>query len=248
MAVAALDIDQAAATATAGRLAQEYGVDAIAVRTDVGDTASVTSAAARVRAEFGGCDILCANVGVQQFGAVERLTDEDWAWVLNVNVIGAARTVREFLPLLRERTGWRRIVLTASASALAPSPRMAAYQSSKYAVMAIGETLRLELANEGIGVTTLFPHGMMTRHLESSVAARPAELGPTSVGQEDLDVMLAHMPMADGDIATPDHAIRNLLRDLESDQPFTITHGSYRPFFKRRIEDLDAAFDRMENT
>lgn len=245
MAIAALDIDDAAAAATAEGLTLRHQVPTTSIRTDVGDGSSVTVAAAHVRAALGGCDVLCVNVGVQQFGAIERLTDDDWAWVLNVNVIGAARTIRDFLPLIRERTGWRRIVLTASASALAPSPRMAAYQSSKYAVMAIGETLRLELAGEGIGVTTIFPHGMMTRHLESSIAARPAELGTTSVDQEDLDVMLAHIPMVEGDIATPSHAIRNLLADLEADEPFSITHGSFRPYFQRRVDALDAAFDRM---
>ena len=46
-------------------------------------------------------DILCSNVGVQQFGAIDKLTEQDWEWVLNVNVLGTVRTVREFLPMLR---------------------------------------------------------------------------------------------------------------------------------------------------
>ena len=52
---------------------------------------------------LGGCDILCSNVGVQQFGAIDKLTEQDWQWVLNVNVLGTVRTVREFLPMLRAR-------------------------------------------------------------------------------------------------------------------------------------------------
>ena len=54
----------------------------------------------------------CANVGVQQFGAADKLTEQDWEWLLNVNVKGTVRTVREFLPLLREGSGFRRIVFT----------------------------------------------------------------------------------------------------------------------------------------
>ena len=50
---------------------------------------------------FGRADLVVSNVGVQLFGAVERFTDDEWRWVLDVNVIGSARVARAFLPLLR---------------------------------------------------------------------------------------------------------------------------------------------------
>ena len=111
---------------------------------------------------------------MQQFGAIDRLSEEDWSWVLNVNVMGTVRTVRESLPLLRAGTGWRRIVITASSGVLVPGVRLGVYQTSKFAVMGFGETLRQELAGEGIGESLVFPAGMMTRHLESNAQARPA--------------------------------------------------------------------------
>ncbi len=246
MAVAALDIDGDAAATTAAEVAEAHGVATTSARVDVGDPESVTAGADHVRSTLGGCDVLCSNVGVQQFGAIEVLTEEDWSWVMNVNVLGTVRVVRAFLPMLRERTGSRSIVLTASSSVLAPSVRLAAYQASKYAVMGFGETLRLELDGEGIGVTVLFPGGMLTRHLESSVAARPPELGESALRQEDVDAMLAAAPMVDGDLATPDHAIRNLLADLAADEPFCLTHGSYRPAWHARRDTIEAAFDRMD--
>jgi NAD(P)-dependent dehydrogenase (short-subunit alcohol dehydrogenase family) len=246
MAVAALDIDGAAAAATATAVAEAFGVPTTSARVDVGDEASVVAGAEHVRATLGGCDVLCSNVGVQQFGAVDALSEHDWQWVLNVNVMGTVRTVREFLPMIRERSGWRRIVLTASSSVLAPGVRMAAYQTSKFAVMGFGETLRAEVEGEGIGVTILFPGGMMTRHLETSVAARPSELGESTLDMNDLNAMLAHAPMADGDVVTAEEAIRNLLVDLEADAPYSLTHGSYRPAYQQRRDALEAAFDRME--
>jgi NAD(P)-dependent dehydrogenase (short-subunit alcohol dehydrogenase family) len=244
--VALLDIDADAAAANAATIAAETGVATTSARCDVGDTASVVTAAEHVRVTIGGCDILCSNVGVQQFGAIDKLTDEDWQWVLNVNVVGTVRTVREFLPMLRAGTGFRRIVFTASSSVLAPSVRLGAYQTSKFAVLGFAESLREELAEEGIGVTVLFPGGMMTRHLESSVQARPAELGESILDQRDVEAMMAHQPMGDGDLATPEHAIRNLLADLEAGEPYVLTHGSYRPLYEQRRAALDAAFDRME--
>ena len=246
MAVAVLDIDERRRQQTAATLAEEFGVPTTSVRVDVGDAASVAAAAAHVAATLGGCDVLCANVGVQQFGAIDRLTEQDWQWVLNVNVLGTVRTVREFLPLLRARSGWRRIVLTASSSVLAPAVRLGAYQTSKFAVMGFGETLREELADEGIGVTVLFPGGMITRHLESSVLARPAELGRSVLDRRTSSAMLAHRPMGDGDVVTPEHAIRNLLADLVADEPYVVTHGATDPCTEQRRDAMDAAFDRME--
>ena len=99
--VALLDIDAEAAAANAKSIADAVGVTTTSARVDIGDTASVVTAAEHVRVTLGGCDILCSNVGVQQFGAIDKLTEQDWQWVLNVNVLGTVRTVREFLPMLR---------------------------------------------------------------------------------------------------------------------------------------------------
>jgi NAD(P)-dependent dehydrogenase (short-subunit alcohol dehydrogenase family) len=248
MAVAALDIDEGAARATAAGLADDLGVATTAVRTDVGDAGSVATAAEHVAAELGGCHVLCANVGVQQFGAIDRLTEDDWRWVLDVNVMGTVRTVRSFLPLLRAGTGWRRIVLTSSSGALAPSVRLGAYQTSKFAVMGFGETLRQELAGEGIGVSVLFPGGMLTRHLESSAQARPVELGESVTLPDDIEAMLAGTTMGEGDVVPAEHAVRNLLAELLADEPYILTHGSYRPDYDRRCAAMAAAFERMERS
>jgi NAD(P)-dependent dehydrogenase (short-subunit alcohol dehydrogenase family) len=247
MAVAALDIDGPAAEATAAMVSQELGVPSTAVRADVGDAASVAGAARHVATTLGGCDLLAANVGVQQFGAIDRLTEQDWQWVLNVNVMGTVRTVREFLPLLRARSGWRHIVVTASSGVLMPSVRLGAYQASKFAVMGFGETLRLELAGEGIGVSVMFPAGMVTRHLESSALARPRELGASVTLPGDIEAMLAGHPIGSDDVVAPEVALRDLLADLLADEPYVLTHGSYRAEYHTRRDAMEAAFDRMEH-
>jgi NAD(P)-dependent dehydrogenase (short-subunit alcohol dehydrogenase family) len=244
--IALLDIDEEAAKEKARALAGTFDVPTTALRVDVGDTASLEAAALHVERSLGGCDILCANVGVQQFGSIDSLTEDDWTWVLNVNVLGTVRTVRTFLPLIRQRSGWRRIVLTSSVSALAPAVRMAAYQTSKFAVMGFGETLRRELAEEGIGVTVLFPAGMTTGHLQSSEAARPSTLPDTGARDDDLSQMLADMPMAPEDLTTPEDAVRNLLEDLDNDVPYSVTHGTVRASYNQRRDALESALDRIE--
>ena len=125
---------------------------------------------------------------------------------------------------------------------------MAAYQTSKFAVMGFGETLRHELAPEGIGVSLLFPGPMITGHLQSSADARPAALGATGAADDDLPAMLAHRPVGADDVVMPEHAIRNLLADLEADRLYIVTHGTIRADYLERHDAMTSALDRMEQT
>jgi NAD(P)-dependent dehydrogenase (short-subunit alcohol dehydrogenase family) len=246
MRIAALDIDGDAAEATAARLVGD-GVEAIARAVDVASRDALADAADATRAAFGGCDLLCANVGVQQFGAIERLTADDWQWMLSVNVVGLVQTVDAFLPLLRATTGERRIVVTSSSSYFVPSVRLGAYVTTKYAVVGYAEVLRLELADEGIGVTVIFPAGMLTRHLDSSRAARPPELGESVILPDDIDTMIASRQGAGDTIpVSPEFAIRNFVRDLRDGRDYIITHGDYREDVEARQRAVMEAFDRVD--
>src|SRR3954453_24000873 len=64
--VALLDINADAAAANAAAIASDVGVTTTSARVDIGDSASVVTAAEHVRGTLGGCDVLCSNVGVQQ--------------------------------------------------------------------------------------------------------------------------------------------------------------------------------------
>ena len=243
--VALLDIDGDRAEAQAAEL-RARGAEAFAMRVDVADRASVAAAAQAVQDRFGGCDVLCANVGVQQFGAIDRLTDQDWQWVMGVNFHGVVNTVDAFLPLLRARDGRRHVVLTASASFFQFGIRMAAYVASKFAVVGYGEVLRQELAPEGINVAMLFPAGMATRHIESSIAARPSELGESRFDYEDVKAMMAGAEIdAAAHVATAEHAVRNLLAELAAGSAYIITHGNYRHQVEAQQQAVLAAFDRL---
>jgi NAD(P)-dependent dehydrogenase (short-subunit alcohol dehydrogenase family) len=246
MAVAALDIDGEGAQATADELAS-FGVPVFAARVDVGDPESTREAAARVEEALSGVDLLFANVGVQQFGSIDRLTEDDWTWVIGVNVLGTVRTVTTFLPSMRRRTGWRHVVVTASSGVFVPSVRLGAYTTSKLAVVGFAETLREELADEGIDVTIVFPAGMMTRHLESSALARPEQLGESVMMPDDIEAMLSSRAASPADdVLSPEDAIHGLLDDLAAGEPYFVTHGAYRPDYEARLAVLDRAFTRME--
>ena len=105
MDVALLDLDADRAGAEAGSIAASHGVQAVGLGVDVSEAASVEAAAAAVEDRFGQADLVVSNVGVQLFGAVERFTDDEWTWVLDVNVVGSARVARAFIPMLRQHEG-----------------------------------------------------------------------------------------------------------------------------------------------
>lgn len=251
MRVAVADIALQNAESVAAGI-RERGGEALAIAVDIGDEKSIEAMAAKVEEELGPCQILCSNVGVQQFGKAEDLSRADWEWVYGVNVFGTVATTRIFLPQLRRAQsakgakgansaqGNSRILLTASTSALYPGSHMSAYVSSKYAVLGYAETLRLELAEEGIGVTALLPGPMSTTHLMSSKAAKPESEGAPVFTPETIEVVASQ---AGGEMIDPEHATRNVLDDLAANRPYCITHFVHDEVIFARFEALKQAFE-----
>lgn len=225
MDVALLDLDRERADDAARAIEADHGTRALGIGADVASADELDAAAATVRDQLGRCDLLWVNVAVQHFAAVEAVTDDELHWVLDVNVVGAVRTVRSFLPLLRESSA-PRLAFTASANALAPAERLGAYQVSKYAVVGLAETLRMELSHESIPVSIVYPSGMLTRHLESSAAARPPALGEGGDFSGDLEAMMASRPMTEADFATAEDAAVVAVAGVLAGEPHVITHGA----------------------
>jgi NAD(P)-dependent dehydrogenase (short-subunit alcohol dehydrogenase family) len=242
MRVAVADIALANAQAVAAELPR-----AQAFRVDVGDAKSVADLARSVEALGPPLRVVCANVGVQQIAGLDRLGAEDWRWLVGVNLLGTVATVDAFLPLLRKTTGLRSILLTASTSSVYAAPRLGAYTASKYAVLGYGETLRLELAPEGIGVTLVLPGGMATTHLASSAAAKPALAGPSQTTADDLAAVGEATAARPGDIATPEHASRHVIAALLENRAYLVTHGRAPAAVRERFAALLDAFAHADD-
>lgn len=240
MRVALLDLDADRASVEAAALADAHGVAVLSQGVDVADGASVEAAAAAVEEWGGRADIVVSNVGVQLFGAVERLTDDEWRWVLDVNVIGASRVARAFLPLLR-RAQPGRLGFVSSASVLAPASRLGAYQASKFALWGLAETLRLELADDPVTVTVVFPSGMISRHLETSEAAQPEHLRRPVAAPDDLGAMQASNPGMVADVAMPEAAAAAAFEGIVAGERYVVTHGDVTADLAARDEALARA-------
>jgi NAD(P)-dependent dehydrogenase (short-subunit alcohol dehydrogenase family) len=240
MDVVLLDLDGDRAGDEAAAIERAHGTTCVGERVDVADPASVSAAAALVEERFGVADLVVSNVGVQLFGAVETFTDEEWSWVLNVNVIGSARVARAFTPLLRKAEHGR-LAFTTSSSILDPASRLGAYQSSKFAVWGLAETLRLELAQDGIGVSIIFPSGMISRHLETSEAAQPDHLRRPIANDGDFDAMVASNPEMASMLATPEDAAAGVIEAILAGERYIITHGDLTAGIAARCAELTRA-------
>jgi NAD(P)-dependent dehydrogenase (short-subunit alcohol dehydrogenase family) len=239
--VAILDVDAKSAEATAASL-RAVGADAISHGADVRDERELAAAASATATAFGRCDVVCANAGVIHFAALDRETDAGWRWILDVNLMGVVRTVNAFLPLVRETPGDRRIVVTSSGAALAPSRRIGVYNAAKYAVMGYAETLRLELEQESIGVSIVCPGSMNTPMLESSGTLRPADVPAEESLEDELAIVVATSPHRD--VIDPRDAAAHVVPLVFANEPFIVTHGDSRDAFRRRVDAIEAAYER----
>ncbi len=139
------------------------------VTLDVTNQASINAAVART-AELSGSNGLRAvvnNAGIVVPGPVEHISAADWRRQFDVNFFGAIELTRATLPLLRQGVqtlgrGAPRLLLVSSIGGRIAQPMMAPYTSSKFALTALGDSLRLELRRQGIGVTVIEPGAIAT--------------------------------------------------------------------------------------
>ena len=134
---------------------QALGRRGLAVAGDVADEASVAEAVEAVVRGLGGLDVAVANAGFGVSGPFEKITTDQWRRQMDVNVVGAATTVRLALPHLRERQG--RVALIASVAGMTAIAGNSAYCASKFALRAMGLSLSQELHGSGVSCTNIHP-------------------------------------------------------------------------------------------
>ena len=132
------------------------------IRLDVTDAASIREAARRIGAERGsaGLDGLVNNAGIAVGGPLELVRLDDIRRLFEVNVIGQLAVTQEFLPMLRAARG--RIVLMSSVSGRIGQPFIGPYTASKFALEALGDTLRIELRSSHVQVSLVEPGAVAT--------------------------------------------------------------------------------------
>ncbi len=138
---------------------------------DVTDQAQIAAAARLITEEVGaaGLDGLVNNAGIVLGGPIETLTMEDLRGLLEVNVVGQVAVTQALLKLVREARG--RVVFVGSINGRLSIPFLSPYSASKYAIEAIGDSLRREMRPFGVKVSIVEPGAIETPMREKGSAA-----------------------------------------------------------------------------
>jgi short-subunit dehydrogenase len=150
------------------KLAQEcdeLGGQAIPVPTDVADQAQCHRLIDATVQQFGRIDMLVNNAGITLVGKFEQLPDlELFQQVMAVNFNGLVGCTYYALPYLQDTAG--RIVNVSSLGGKLAIPYNTSYIASKFAVSGFSDSLRMELRNEGVSVTVIYPYWVVTEFHE----------------------------------------------------------------------------------
>ena len=137
---------------------------------DVSDAEQVRTLSAGVLDRFGSIDRLVNAAGIAIPGAIEDVSAADFARLMNVNYLGTVHLVQAVMPAMRaQRSG--ELVLFASLAGFMPTPGMAAYVATKFAVVGFAETLAMELHGSGIRIRMVCPSAVDTPMLDGVFAA-----------------------------------------------------------------------------
>jgi NAD(P)-dependent dehydrogenase (short-subunit alcohol dehydrogenase family)/pimeloyl-ACP methyl ester carboxylesterase len=166
------DIDAASVEDTAAQIAAHGGL-AHAYVLDVADADAVERFADEVTAAHGVPDIVVNNAGIGQAGRFLDTPAEQWDRVLDINLGGVVNCCRAFAARLVERGAGGHIVNVSSMAAYAPLQSLNAYCTSKAAVYMFSDCLRAELAEAGVGLTTIFPGVIDTNIVHTTKFAAP---------------------------------------------------------------------------
>lgn len=139
------------------RTARELGSDRIHPwRCDVAQISEVEAMADEAERVLGGVDLVINNAGVAAGGDVGDVPIDAWQWIVGINLMGVVHGCHVFTPRFRKRRAGH-ILNVASAAGLISAPKMAPYNATKAAVVALSESMFAELGGSGVGVSVLCP-------------------------------------------------------------------------------------------
>jgi NAD(P)-dependent dehydrogenase (short-subunit alcohol dehydrogenase family) len=205
---------------------------------DVTDRAAMEAAAVTVENVFGPVHVLCNNAGVGMLGGIKSMTYDDWDWCLSVNLGGTVNGLQTFLPRMLAHGQGGHIVNTSSIGAISPGPGGIAYLTAKAALVTLSESLRMELQEDGIGVTVLVPGPTRTRINEVG-SLRPARFQNT--GLREVEEQLARTPLFDNGL-DPLEVGGMVLDAVRRDLMYVFTHNDFKAGVAQRFEAILAAF------
>jgi NAD(P)-dependent dehydrogenase (short-subunit alcohol dehydrogenase family) len=213
--------------------------EVLAVRCDVSQREQVEHLRDATLERFGAVHVVCNNAGVAGGGPIWAQSEDDWAWVLGVNLWGVIHGITAFTPLLIEQ-GEGHIINTASIAGMISMPWGGTYNVSKHGVVTLSETLYsdLQLAGAGgVGVSVLCPGWVQTR-IHESFRNRPVAEGggAPSEPSEEQKAMAAHVGSLIAEGLNPRQVAEMVVDAVQSNRFYVFTHPHWMPLITDRFD------------
>lgn len=185
---------------------------------DVSDDESMVTLVDDVVAEHGRIDVLVNNAGYSVFGAVEDVPVEVARRQLEVNVLGLSRMSQLVLPHMRA-AGAGRIINIASVAGHVSEPLGGWYHASKYAVEALSDAMRMELAPHGVRVSIIEPGAIRTEFGDIAADSLAEYSGSGAYAAQARRMARAHERMFGADAAEVDVVVDAIVHAATARRP-----------------------------
>jgi short-subunit dehydrogenase len=164
-----VDVDQERLETVGRRITTAHpGLTVRTLVADLSDRSAVEAVAARVLSEHPAIGLLVNNAGIALGGRFDQVSIDQFEQVMNVNFRAPMLLTHALLPALTATPGGHLVNVSSLFGLIAP-PGQSAYCASKFALRGLSESLRGELVDNGVGVTTVHPGGIKTRIAESAL-------------------------------------------------------------------------------
>jgi NAD(P)-dependent dehydrogenase (short-subunit alcohol dehydrogenase family) len=212
----------------------------IGVATDVGRGDQVDRLAARTLERFGKVHLLVSNAGVGgEHGATWEQSAASWKWVLGVNLWGAIHGIRAFVPQMLAQGEPAHVVCTSSLAGLRAMPYTSGYSATKYALVAICETLHQELQITGasqIGVSVVCPGPANTPILDPSRPRPEGVAGSDAEGDAEQEEATRALITRLG--AEPEEISAHILAGIRENRFWIFTHEGSLDWIEQRFDHI----------
>ena len=209
------------------------------VKLDVASRAGFAQAADQVEAQLGPVSLLFNNAGINLFQTIDESSYDDWDWVMGVNLHGVINGVQTFVPRMKERNEGGYLVNTASMASFLCGPSPGIYNTTKFAVRGMTESLRYSLAPHGIGVSVLLP-GLVKSHIYASDDVRPdtlkADMKPVNT---ELVGRLEQVHQAGME---PDVIAARTIDAIRADRFYIFPHPEFKEELREVFDEIIDAF------
>lgn len=216
-------------------LAEIDSPNVMGVQLDVSSREAFADARDKVEEHFGPVTMLFNNAGVNLFQTIEESTYDDWDWLLGVNLHGVINGVQTFVPRMIELGQGGHVCNTASMAAFIGSPIPGIYNTTKFAVRGLSESLRWSLMEHNISVSMLCP-GLVKSYIYASDDIRPDAL-KGAMKPIDTDAVKRLESVHEFGME-PDEIARRTLEAIKAHRFYIFSHPDHK-------EELRGIFDEV---